>query len=115
MNTKNIVRFTAFFYALLLSIGANAVGESSTHIRTLAASCAACHGTQGNSAGGLPSLAGLDQKYFITQMQAFASGERKATVMHHHAKGLKVDEIEQLATYFSVQKPAVAVSPKPLK
>ena len=115
MKTKIIVKFTAFFYALLLSVSANAVEELSVHIRTLAASCAACHGTQGNSAGGLPSLAGLDQKYFITQMQLFASGERKATVMHHHAKGLKAEEIEQLAVYFSAQKSAAAVSPKPLK
>ena len=116
MKIITIAKFTALLYVTLHSASGPADEVTgATHIRTLAASCAACHGTQGNSAGGLPSLAGLDRKYFIVQMQAFASGERKATVMHHHAKGLKLDEIEQLASYFSSQKPTSAVSPKPLK
>jgi len=49
-------------------------------------------------------LAGLDHDYFVLQMQAFRSGERSATVMQRHAKGLTAEEIEQLATYFSQQK-----------
>jgi len=76
----------------------------SSHIRTLAASCAACHGTNGNSVGGMPVLAGLDPTRFVVQMQAFRSGERASTVMHHHAKGLTPEEIEQLSSYFGAQK-----------
>lgn len=88
------------------------------HIRVLAASCAACHGTNGNAVrteGGLslPILAGMDAGYFVTQMLAFKSGERKATVMHHHAKGLNIDEINLLANYFSQQKRIAGISPKP--
>ena len=75
----------------------------SSHIRTLAASCAACHGTNGNSVGGMPVLAGLDPTRFVLQMQAFRSGERDSTVMNHHAKGLTPDEIEQLSRYFAAQ------------
>ena len=78
--------------------------SNSPHIRTLAASCAACHGTQGNSTGITPTLAGLDGGYFIAQMLAFKEGSRPATVMHHHAKGLNVDEINLLANYFAQQK-----------
>lgn len=74
-----------------------------SHIRVLAASCAACHGTQGNSVGITPTLAGLDQGYFVTQMLAFKRGERSPTVMHHHAKGLTEDEIQSLAIYFAAQ------------
>ncbi len=86
------------------------LGESS-HVRVLAASCAACHGTNGNSVSGTPVLAGLDKNHFVLQMQAFRSGERSATVMHRHAKGLTVDEIDQLATYFSQQKRVTAALP----
>ena len=85
-----------------------------SHIQVLAGSCAACHGTGGNSIGGnsigsnsvsgTPVLAGLDHDYFVLQMQAFRSGERSATVMQRHAKGLTAEEIGQLATYFSQQK-----------
>jgi len=74
------------------------------HIRTLAASCAACHGSNGNSAGITPTIAGLEAGYFTTQMLAFKNGSRPATVMHHHAKGLNTEEINQLAVYFSLQK-----------
>jgi cytochrome subunit of sulfide dehydrogenase len=91
--------------------------SNSPHIRALAASCAACHGTNGNSAGITPTLAGLDDGYFITQMLAFKDGSRPSTVMHHHARGLNIDEINLLANYFASQKRVTSQLPKtePLK
>jgi cytochrome subunit of sulfide dehydrogenase len=86
--------------------------SNSAHIRTLAASCAACHGSNGNSTGITPTLAGLDGGYFTTQMLAFKDGTRPATVMHHHAKGLNVDEINLLANYFTQQKRVTSNPPK---
>jgi cytochrome c553 len=86
----------------------------SGHLRVLAASCAACHGTNGNSVGGTPVLAGLDRSYFVLQMKAFRSGERSSTVMHTHAKGLTEEEIALLAEYFSSQIRATSASPTPL-
>jgi cytochrome c553 len=74
------------------------------HIQTLSASCAACHGGHGNSLGETPVLAGLNEQYFIEQMVAFRQGGRASTVMHRHAKGLTLEEIQQLAIYFSQQK-----------
>jgi cytochrome subunit of sulfide dehydrogenase len=74
------------------------------HIRTLAASCAACHGSNGNALHGNAVLAGMDGNKFTTAMLAFKDGSRPATVMHRHAKGLNVDEINLLADYFSRQK-----------
>jgi cytochrome subunit of sulfide dehydrogenase len=85
-----------------------------THIRALAASCAACHGTFGNSvtsadnSGANAVLAGMKSADFKEKMLGFKDGSRKATVMHHHAKGLTVDEIDQLAVHFSEQKRVVA-------
>lgn len=82
------------------------------HIRTLAASCAACHGSNGNAIAGNPRLAGINPANFTKQMLAFKDGSLAATVMHHHAKGLNVDEINQLAIYFSQQKPVSSQAPK---
>lgn len=87
---------------LWAALPALAGASSSGHIRTLAASCAACHGTDGNSVGGTPVLSGLDRSHFVLQMQAFRSGGRSSTVMHHHAQGLTVIETEQLADFFAV-------------
>jgi len=78
--------------------------EVDNHARNLAASCYACHGTDGNSEGGMPVLAGLDKALFVTQMKDFKSGARPATVMHQHAKGYTDEEFELLAGYFSAQK-----------
>lgn len=86
--------------------------SNTPHIRTLAASCAACHGTQGNSTGITPALAGLDGGYFTAKMLAFKDGSRPATVMHHHAKGLNIDEINLLALYFAQQKRVTSARPK---
>ena len=85
--------------------------SNTIHIRTLAASCAACHGSNGNAVAGNAILAGMDGTYFTTSMLAFKDGSRRATVMHHHAKGLNVDEINLLAAYFSQQKRVANVVP----
>jgi cytochrome subunit of sulfide dehydrogenase len=70
----------------------------------LASACAACHGTQGHSVGGTPSLAGLDSMYFTEQMRMFKQGKRPSTVMMQHASGYTEEEIRLLAEYFAKQK-----------
>ena len=96
-----------------------AAAISDSHTRSLAASCAACHGTQGNAVSGdknvvsIPALAGLSKTDIISKLQTFKSGERSATVMHRHAKGLTADEITALADYFSMQVPHRSVTLKP--
>lgn len=101
-------------YLLVASLVFPVTTWADAHIRTLAASCAACHGTNGNSTGGTPVLAGLERNHFVLQMQAFRSGTRASTVMQHHAKGLLEAEIEQLADYFAAQPRVTASSPIPL-
>ncbi len=88
--------------SLALSEPAGLVLEDSA-IKTLAASCAACHGPHGNSVGSTPTLAGLNSSLFIQRMQGFKDGSVPATVMHRHAKGLREDEIAALAQYFAQQ------------
>jgi len=78
--------------------------EVDKHARSLAASCAACHGTNGHSVGGTPMLAGLDKGLFVSAMKDFKSGARPATVMHQHAKGYTDQEFEMLADFFAAQK-----------
>lgn len=121
---KNLLLRTLLISSLVLpNIGIAAEDivflETSTHVRTLAASCAACHGTNGNAAGNnnsateTLSLAGLESSRIAQRLMDFRTGARKSTVMHHHAKGLSLEEINQLADYFSHQKPVKHFSPKP--
>ena len=72
--------------------------------QSLAANCTGCHGSNGVSAGAIPTLAGLEKAYIVTAMQEFKAGTRQATVMHQHAKGYSDEQIEQLAEFFASQK-----------
>ncbi|MDX1572489.1 MAG: c-type cytochrome [Methylophaga sp.] len=79
-----------------------AIAEPDMHL--MAASCAACHGTNGYSQSEqMPSLAGLKTDYFVQRMLSFKAGEADSTVMHHHATGYTDTEIRQLAEYFAAQ------------
>lgn len=91
----------ALSLALVPTAGA---AEKLTAGSLLAASCAACHNTEGRSVAGTPVLAGLTRQQFVSALQEFKGGTRKATVMHRHAKGYTEREIELLADYFSAQK-----------
>ncbi|MBI3714957.1 MAG: c-type cytochrome [Betaproteobacteria bacterium] len=74
-------------------------------VRALAANCAACHGTNGVSAGGaIAGLAGMDREYFVGQMRLFKSAKREATVMQQIARGFTDAEFAALGTFFAAQK-----------
>ena len=90
--------------ALLIAAQAPAVAQDMNKIRYMAANCANCHGTDGNSVGVVASLAGYDRAAFIKTMAAFRSGERPATLMHQIVKGYTEQQIADLATYFAAQK-----------
>lgn len=92
----------AMFFTMWASTNALSE-ENSTHIRTLASSCATCHGVQHSNQSAIPGLAGLDEDYFIKKMHAYRNSDKEHDVMVQHAKGLTETEIEQLATLFSQQ------------
>lgn len=88
----------------VLALGATAASVQAQDDRRVlqwAASCAACHGTDGHSGGGMPSLAGRSADELGRMLVEFREGKRFATVMHQHAKGYTDDEIRQIAAHFS--------------
>jgi cytochrome subunit of sulfide dehydrogenase len=80
--------------------------KEALYTKSLAATCANCHGTNGVVVNGSPviGLAGLPASYITEQMKAFKAGTRPATVMHQLAKGFSDAQIEQMAAYFAAQK-----------
>ena len=72
-------------------------------VRSMAATCASCHGTNGRAAGGssVASLAGRPRDELAQTMGQFKSGARPATVMHQIAKGFSDAEIAALADHFA--------------
>lgn len=72
--------------------------------RNLAANCASCHGTNGHSAGGTPSLAGMSKRELIEEMQELKNSSKAGRVMVQHAKGYSDQDIELIAEFFASQK-----------
>ena len=73
--------------------------------RNLAATCANCHGTDGNSVGGMEVLAGMPRGKMLGSLKAFRNGEKPATIMHQIAKGYTDAQLELIADYFASRKP----------
>ena len=88
---------------LLAAVAAPAFAQD-TATRSLAATCANCHGTEGRSVTKeVAALAGLPKDHIVSQMKAFKDGTRPATVMHQLAKGYTDAQIEAIAAYFAAQ------------
>jgi cytochrome c553 len=78
--------------------------------RQKAQRCAACHGPGGNSSNPvMPSLAGQPAQFISMQLFQFREGNRKDPQMTPMAAGLSNTDMNDLAAYFSAQKPAPPV------
>jgi thiosulfate dehydrogenase len=78
-----------------------------------APACVSCHGPDllGNPALGSPRLAGLSAPYLETQLDAFARGARKNTIMLPVATALSPAERHALAAYLSSLPARTASTP----
>lgn len=74
--------------------------------RNLAATCANCHGTNGNAVkgAGLDSLAGIPKDKTLQKLADFKSGDKPASIMHQISKGYTDEQLDLIATYFAAQK-----------
>lgn len=71
--------------------------------RNLAATCANCHGTNGQARGDMKPLAGLSAEKIIAAVADYKSGAQPATIMHQIAKGYTDEQIKLVAAYFAAQ------------
>ena len=77
--------------------------QEALYLRTLAANCAQCHGTDGHPVAGspLPALAGRPRDELVAQLKAFKAGTRPSTIMQQLARGYSDEQIDLVADYFS--------------
>ena len=103
---------TTLLAALLAVVGApspaapSAAYQQALRLRSLAATCAQCHGTDGRAVSGsiVPALAGRPEAETLQSLFAFKAATRPATVMTQLAKGYSDAQIRQLAAYFAAQR-----------
>ena len=108
MKNRTLTLMLAFCALTASSLGhaQSPPAQAALYTRSLAATCATCHGTDGKAVPGssVVSLAGLNKSYLVAQLKAFKSGAQPATVMHQIAKGYSDAQIEIIAGYFAAQK-----------
>lgn len=70
--------------------------------------CASCHGLQGQGerVQNGPRLAALNEDYLDAQLEAFAAGQRRSSVMEPIARRLTSDQRSALSAYFALLPPA---------
>ena len=101
LYTKRLWQLT-LASTLLLATAVQAVDNIEiTQGSMLALSCAGCHGSDGQSPGAIPTIAGKSAGYIANALQDFRSGNTASTVMERNAKGYTDEEIKLIAEYFA--------------
>ena len=76
--------------------------------KSKAASCAACHGADGNSVNPeWPKLAGQHEDYLVKQLTFFKHGERDNDTMKGMSAGLSDRDRQDLAAFYASQKTTI--------
>ena len=92
-----------------VSFSVQAGGNAEAGKQRAAQVCVACHGADGNkpSAPDQPVLAGQYPDYIVKALRDYKSGKRKNAIMSGFASGLTVQDMEDVAAWFSSQKSAL--------
>ncbi len=96
----------ALALAGVASMALPALAQDANLARNLAATCANCHGTNGNARGDMKPLAGMPADKMLALLADFRSGNQPATIMHQISKGYTEEQVKLVAAYFAAQKPA---------
>lgn len=100
-----MLRSAAMASALVAGLTAlpSASAQSTFDVTVLAGACANCHGTDGRSPGGIPTIAGRPESILVEKLRAFQSDTPPAdtTIMNRLIKGFGDDELVALARHFS--------------
>jgi len=89
---------------LILTLGvAQAAGDAAAG-KVKAASCAGCHGPNGQGVAPNPALAGKSEDQLLQDLQEYKSGKRTNAVMKALAAGLSDQDMANLAAYYASLK-----------
>ena len=92
------LRLLIILAASLVTIGAGNADSGKNKVAT----CAACHGQDGNSMVGLwPSLAGQNTNYLVRQLQHIKSGKRSIDVMVGLLDNFSKEDLEDIAAFYA--------------
>ena len=103
ISPKALVRYAAVVaFGLLAVSGAQAQNQEALKLyqRGLAATCANCHGTDGQGVvgAGMPLINHLSSAELLKKMTDYKSGAFTGTIMHQLAKGYTDEQLQTIAS-----------------
>jgi cytochrome c553 len=102
MNMKKVVILASLLMGWT-QIASAQVGDAAAG-KDMSATCAACHGADGNSpAPAFPKLAGLGEKYLLKQLQDIRDGARPVPTMVGQLDGKSDQDLANLAAFYAEQ------------
>jgi len=90
--------------ALALGAGAAQAQADPLQVRSWAAACASCHGTNGHAQTGNEPLAGGNKDEMLKKLLDFKRGAKPATIMHQLSKGYSDEQLAAIVSWFAAQK-----------
>ena len=102
-------------FLLIIGVSPSYAGGDANAGKTKSATCAGCHGMDGNSANpDWPSLAGQSAAYLEKQLREFKAGERQNATMSPMAAPLSEQDIADVAAYYAAQTVKVGAADESL-
>ncbi|MFN2348313.1 MAG: cytochrome c [Thioalkalivibrio sp.] len=103
MNKYALIALAALGLSLSAPVLAQDAGDA-TRGKGLSASCAACHGADGNSVNPeWPKLAGQGEPYLYKQLVDYKEGRRENALMIGQVANLSNQDMRDLAAYYASQ------------
>jgi cytochrome c553 len=108
MKLKIVLSLLASF---VIASSAQAAGNAKAG-QDKAQACFACHGVNGNASNPVwPKLAGQNAGYLLKQLQDFKSSKQRTDpLMAGQVASLSEQDMEDLAAFFSAQKPTIGTA-----
>jgi cytochrome c553 len=103
LSDQDIDDIALYLAGPVLKSGTPAVGTPPAKVAQL---CVSCHGADGvGITGDFPTLAGQHADYLARALAEYKKGDRKNAIMAGFAAGISDAEIEEIAQYYSKQRP----------
>ena len=98
----------SYLIAAVFCVAASAQAQTNNtpdplQVRSWAAGCANCHGTNGHARDGMMPLAGVNADWIVATLGQYKRGEKSATVMQQIAKGYTDAQIRLMADHLAAQ------------
>ena len=99
------MKLVTMVFAALVGLSGNVLAADVSAGKSVSATCAACHGVDGNAPSDLfPKLAGQHAEDLEKQILDFQNGARENAMMAPMVAALSAEQVADVSAYFATQK-----------